>query len=77
VDQRSIHRLVEIEIEGIERAIRITEARLFVPALEEAILPAQELVDTSIDTRSIGVSFSVWACRNRVSRTAAIPDRRS
>ena len=44
VDQRPIHLLVEIEIEGIERAIRIAEARLFVPALEQAILPAQELV---------------------------------
>ena len=44
VDQRAIHLLVEIEIEGVERAIRITEARLFVPALEQPVLPAQELV---------------------------------
>ena len=44
VDQRAIHLLVEIEIEGVERAIGITEARLFVPALEQAVLPAQELV---------------------------------
>src|SRR3989442_15379109 len=34
VDQRPVHLLVEIEIEGIERAIRITEASLLMPALE-------------------------------------------
>ena len=41
VDQRAVHLLVEIEIEGIERAIGIAEARLFVPALEQPVLPAQ------------------------------------
>ena len=30
VDQRAVHLLVEIEIEGVERAIGIAEARLFV-----------------------------------------------
>ena len=44
VDERPIHLLVEIEIEGIEGAVRITEARLFVPPLEEPVLSAQELV---------------------------------
>jgi len=44
VDQRSIHLLVEIEIEGVERAAGITEARLFVSALEQSVLPAQQLV---------------------------------
>ena len=44
VDQRAIHLLVEIEIEGVERAVGIAEARLLVPALEQAVLPAQELV---------------------------------
>jgi hypothetical protein len=44
VNQRAIHLLVEIEIEAVERALGITKARLFVPALEEAVLPAQELV---------------------------------
>ena len=44
MDQRPVHLLVEIEVESIERAIRVAEARLFVPALEEAVLPTQELV---------------------------------
>jgi len=44
VDQRPVHLFVEIEIDGIERAFRVTEARLLVPALEEPILPTQELV---------------------------------
>jgi hypothetical protein len=35
VEHRPIHLLVEIEIEGIERAIGITKARLFVSALEQ------------------------------------------
>lgn len=38
VDERAIHFLVEIEVEAIERAVGITEAGLFVPALEEAVL---------------------------------------
>jgi hypothetical protein len=32
VDERAIHLLVEVEIEGVERAIGITKARLFVSA---------------------------------------------
>ena len=44
VDQRAVHLLVEIEIEGIERAIGIAKARLFVPALEQAVLSPQQLV---------------------------------
>jgi hypothetical protein len=44
VDERAVHLLVEIEIEAIERAIRIAKAGLFVSTLEEAVLSAQELV---------------------------------
>ena len=44
VDQGPVHLLVEIEIESVQRACRITEARLFVPALEETILPTQQLI---------------------------------
>ena len=44
VDQRPVHLLVEIEIEAIEGAIGIAEARLFVPTLEQPLLSAQELV---------------------------------
>ena len=73
VDQRAVHLLVELEIEGVERAIGIAEARLFQAALEEAVLSTQEPSETRIDTRSIGASDSVWACRKRVSRTAAMP----
>ena len=44
VDQRAIHLLVEIEIEGVERAIGIAEAGELVPALEQSVLPAPEFV---------------------------------
>jgi hypothetical protein len=44
VDQRPVHLLVEIEIEGIERAFGVAEAGLLVPALEETILATQKLV---------------------------------
>ena len=44
VDERAIHLLVEIKIKGVERALRVTEARELVPALEEAILAPTEFV---------------------------------
>ena len=44
MDDGAVHLLVEIEIEGIERAIRIAETRLLVPALEEPVLPTEQLV---------------------------------
>jgi len=44
VDQRAIHLPVEIEVEGIERAIGIAEAGLFVAAREESVFATQELV---------------------------------
>ena len=44
VDQRAIHLLVEVEIEAVERAVGIAEARLLVPAGEEPVLAPQELV---------------------------------
>ncbi len=78
VDQRAIHLLVEIEIEGIERAIGIAKARLFVPALEEAVLPAQELVGRRASRRDRSARASrSGRDASRVSRTAAMPDRRS
>ena len=46
VDERAIDLLVEIKIEAVERAIGIAKARLLVAALEEAILPAEQLVVT-------------------------------
>ena len=44
VDQRPVHLLVEIEIEGIERAIGIAKARQFMATLEQAVLSPQQLV---------------------------------
>src|SRR5205809_7346200 len=44
VDQRAVHLLVEIEIEGIERAIGSANARQFMTTLEETVLSPQELV---------------------------------
>jgi hypothetical protein len=44
VDQRAVHLLVEIEIEGIERAIGIAKARQFVATLEEPVLTPEQFV---------------------------------
>ena len=44
VDQRAIHLLVEIKIKGVERALRVTEARELVPAFEEPVLSPTEFV---------------------------------
>ncbi len=44
VDQRPVHFLVEIEIEGVERAIGIAKARQFIATLEQAVLSPQEFV---------------------------------
>lgn len=44
IDERAIHLLVEVEIEGAERAIAVAEARLFDPPRKESILSAHELV---------------------------------
>ena len=39
-EERAIHLLVEAEVEAIERATRITEARLHAPSFEQPILSA-------------------------------------
>ena len=44
VDERAIHLLVEIEVEGVERAVGVAEARQLVAALEQPVLSALEFV---------------------------------
>ena len=44
VQQRPIHLLVKVEIETVERAIGIAEARLFVAPIKEAVLPPLQFV---------------------------------
>jgi hypothetical protein len=44
VDKRPIHLLVEIKVKGVERALRVAEARKLVPALEQPVLPSAEFV---------------------------------
>ncbi len=44
VDERAVHLLVEIKIKGVERALRVPEARELVPALEQTVLPPAEFV---------------------------------
>ena len=51
IDERAIHLFVEIEIKGVERSIRIAEARQFMAALEEAVLPALEFVTRPVPQR--------------------------
>ena len=79
--ERAIHLLVEIEIEGVERAIGIAKARLFVPALEQAVLPAQQFVGDErrheIDRRELlglGVAQAGFE-DGRHAREAEFPER--
>jgi hypothetical protein len=44
VDERPIHLLVEIEIEGVERPIGVAEPRLLDAPLDQTVLPADEFV---------------------------------
>ncbi len=43
MDERAVHLLVEIKVKVIEGRVGVAEGRLFVPALEEAVLRTQEL----------------------------------
>ena len=43
-DERAVHLLVEVEIEVVERLVRVTEARLLDPALDEPVRSALNLV---------------------------------
>ena len=61
VDQCPVHLLVEIEIESIKGAFRITEARLLGRRSGGRTWRRQQSAGKGIETRSIGVSFSVWA----------------
>ena len=44
VDERAIHLLVEFEIEAGQRSIRIAKASQLRTALEEPVLPSQQLI---------------------------------
>lgn len=44
VDEGAIHLFVEVEIEAVEAAVAVAEARQLDAAIEEAILPAHKLV---------------------------------
>ena len=44
VDQRTVHLPVEVEIEGVERAVRVAEAGLLQPTRDEPVLASQELI---------------------------------
>jgi hypothetical protein len=77
VDEGAIHLLVEIEIKGVEGALRVAEAREFVPALQQTVLSPAEFVGDEggdeIDRPSSQSALAAVACRGlRPSRRAAV-----
>jgi hypothetical protein len=81
VNERAVHLLVEIRIEGLERALGITEARELVPALEQTVLAPAEFVGTIADMRSRGARSALVGAafpRRRPCQRSAVagaPDR--
>ena len=43
-DEAAIHLLVEVEVEVVERLVRIAEARLFLPPLQQTVAATREFV---------------------------------
>jgi hypothetical protein len=85
MDQRSVHLFVEVEIESIERPIRVTEARLFVPGARgdgpwrrrsssdtsiERMRQAGRVIDaTSVITKRYTLAESRQAVQDTADRT--------
>jgi hypothetical protein len=44
VDEGAVHLLVEIQVKGIEGAVRVAEARLLDPPRDEPVLPPDEFI---------------------------------
>ena len=69
VDERAVHLLVEIEIEGVERAIGIAKARLLDTPRDQPVLPAQQLVaDERRDEIDGRLPFGLRLTQARVER---------
>ena len=69
VDQRAVHLLVEIEIEGVERAIGIAKARLLDAPGDQPVLPANQLVaDERRDEIDGRLPFGLRLAQARVER---------
>ena len=77
VDEGPVHLLVEVEVEGVQALADVTEAGLGEPAVEQAILPADEFVlheaGKEVDRgKLLGLGFEQPG-----SRPVAIPEQRS
>ena len=44
MDEGAIHLFVEVQVNGVERAIGLAEARLLEPSCDEAVLSADECI---------------------------------
>jgi hypothetical protein len=81
VDEGAIHRLVEIEIKGVERAVGIVKAGLLEPACDEPLPPADQFVAVERRDEIDGRLFSDCAWRKRglervgYAREAEFPER--
>src|SRR5258708_16100688 len=82
VDGRTVHLLVEIEIKGIEGAIRVAKARLLDAPGDQPVLPANQLVtDEGGDEIDGRLPFGLRLAQERVERgghtsEAKLPERR-
>ena len=76
-DQCAVDLLVEGEVETVERAVGVSESGLLVSSGEQAVLAALELLGDERGDEVDGAIWSVWAWSSRVSRTSAMPERRS
>ena len=81
VDQGAIHLLIKIKVKGVERAIGIAKAGLFMAALEQPVLATQELVGhqhrDEVDGReflALGLAQSRFE-DDRHARKAQFPER--
>jgi hypothetical protein len=75
VDERAVHLLVEIEIEGVERAVGVAKVGVLDPARDEPVLPTDEFV---ADERRYEIDWRLpFGLGVAQARVAAIPERRS
>ena len=77
-DELTVHLLVEVEVEAVEGLAVVAKAGLLDAAREQAILAAQQLVaDERGEEVDVGLALGRRRLGCRISRTSAMPERRS
>ena len=76
-DQRAIELFVEGKVEVVQGFLRVAELGLFLAPLQQALLLRESSSEIRQEIRSMGAIDWAWAWSKRVSKTAAMPPRRS